>query len=484
MCLPAASTPRASELPDWEEGNEDGTGHIELNDHDGDGRGMPVDDYFGDARRMVPAHVDNAIGALYELGVITGTNNRVGRGGRFEPFALVTRAQMASIVMRALGHTDLRPAGVIAQSTVDSTQVSARDEDFAPVMDARIEVIASDYADVAFDDDGECVTDRFIIRVSTGSAPCRIDFRDELTEVNGNATFDVGTGRRNPFVIAGGNGVSYTVNRVSRDPAARFTLWVWSGEVGDTVDDETELIEPASANTVRPRLPAVEAVIAGGSSTHVRMGSSVTYTVQLVDEDGDPVGPPGGGEDGFIGVVSKIRQSIDSVSGAPIEDDPDTFPDEAFESAVEIERVNLPELLVPDSGGRFTVTVTHPDRNAGVNDPDVGVRVTLEPVPGNDLKIVDITTPIGTVNRPPGASSVVTSWDSAYVRFSDDDRRAAVATLETTPWSLLEPGLPSGHSIRIVVVDQYGGAFRNSARSYYVTASATGDEEGFAMNSD
>ena len=433
---------------------------------------------------MVPAHVDNAIGALYELGVITGTNNRVGRGGRFEPFALVTRAQMASIVMRALGHTDLRPAGVIAQSTVDSTQVSARDEDFAPVMDARIEVIASDYADVAFDDDGECVTDRFIIRVSTGSAPCRIDFRDELTEVNGNATFDVGTGRRNPFVIAGGNGVSYTVNRVSRDPAARFTLWVWSGEVGDTVDDETELIEPASANTVRPRLPAVEAVIAGGSSTHVRMGSSVTYTVQLVDEDGDPVGPPGGGEDGFIGVVSKIRQSIDSVSGAPIEDDPDTFPDEAFESAVEIERVNLPELLVPDSGGRFTVTVTHPDRNAGVNDPDVGVRVTLEPVPGNDLKIVDITTPIGTVNRPPGASSVVTSWDSAYVRFSDDDRRAAVATLETTPWSLLEPGLPSGHSIRIVVVDQYGGAFRNSARSYYVTASATGDEEGFAMNSD
>ena len=173
---------------------------------------------------------------------------------------------------------------------------------------------------------------------------------------------------------------------------------------------ETELIEPASANTVRPRLPAVEAVIAGGSSTHVRMGSSVTYTVQFVDEDGDPVGPPGGGEDGFIGVVSKIRQNLDSVSGAPIEDDPDTFPDEAFESAVEIERVNLPELLVPDSGGRFTVTVTRPDRNAGVNDPDVGVRVTLEPVPGNDLKIVDMATPMGTVNRPPGASSVVTSW--------------------------------------------------------------------------
>ena len=57
--------------------------------------------------------------------------------GTFEPFVPVTRAQMASIIMRALGHTNLRPAGVTAQSTFDRTQVSVRDEDFAPVVDAR-----------------------------------------------------------------------------------------------------------------------------------------------------------------------------------------------------------------------------------------------------------------------------------------------------------------------------------------------------------
>ena len=194
------------DLPNMVEGNEDGTGHIELNDNDGDGRGTPVDDYFRDARRNVPAHVDNAIGALYELGVITGTNNKVGADGTFEPFAPMTRAQMASIIMRALGHTNLRPAGVTAQSTFDRTQVSVRDEDFAPVVDARVEAIGSDYRDFAFDDDGKCVTDRFIVHVAVGFDVCRIDVDDKLTDDNGNVTFDVGTGHRNPVVIDCGEG--------------------------------------------------------------------------------------------------------------------------------------------------------------------------------------------------------------------------------------------------------------------------------------
>ena len=210
------------ELPNTVEGNEDGTGHIELNDHDGDGGGRPVDDYFRDARRNVPAHVDDAIGALYELGVITGTNNNVGADGSFKPFALVTRAQMASIIMRALGHTNLRPAGVTAQSTFDRTQVSVRDQDFAPVADARVEAIASDYPEFAFDDDGKCVTDRFVIHVAVGFDVCRIDVDDNLTDDNGNATFDVGTGHRNPVVIDCSNGVSYTVRTSSRGPRGQI----------------------------------------------------------------------------------------------------------------------------------------------------------------------------------------------------------------------------------------------------------------------
>ena len=207
----------------------------------------------------VPAHVDNAIGALYELGVITGTNNRVGAGGAFKPFAPVTRAQMASIIMRALGHTNLRPAGVTAQSTVDSTQVSVRDEDFAPVVDARVELIGSDYPEFAFDSDGKCVTDRFVIHIGSRlrSVPDRLSATSSLTTTAMQRSA-LGTGYRNPVVIACSYGVSYTVRTNPRDPSANFTLWAWSGDVGDTVDGETELFEPVPANVVNPRFPAVE----------------------------------------------------------------------------------------------------------------------------------------------------------------------------------------------------------------------------------
>ena len=129
----------------------DGTG-IELNVVDGDGQ--PVDDWFGDARRSTPAHVDEIIGAVYELGITTGTNNMVGEAGTFEPTAAVTRAQMASFIMRTLGHTNLRPAGVTAQQTRTSTQVSVRDADFAPIAGASVELFTTNYADDVFDDRG------------------------------------------------------------------------------------------------------------------------------------------------------------------------------------------------------------------------------------------------------------------------------------------------------------------------------------------
>ena len=67
------------------------------------------DDYFRDARRQTPAHVDDRISAMYELGITIGTNGMVGEKGTYNPNGLVTRAQMASFIMRTMGHTNLRP---------------------------------------------------------------------------------------------------------------------------------------------------------------------------------------------------------------------------------------------------------------------------------------------------------------------------------------------------------------------------------------
>ena len=176
-----------------------------------------MDDYFRDARRETPAHVDDAIGALYELGVTSGTNGQVGELGIFDPNGLVTRAQMASFIMRALGHTNLRPAGITAQSTTARTQVSVRDADFGPIEGASVEVITSDYPDLAFDDrDGECVTDPpYVADITPSIDTCRIDTFDDETDGDGNQEFDVGLG---------GGGAAIQIACTGSDPNGTFSL--------------------------------------------------------------------------------------------------------------------------------------------------------------------------------------------------------------------------------------------------------------------
>ena len=188
-------------LPNSVEGNEDGIGGIELNDDNGDGIGQRVNDYFGDARRTVPAYVDDAIGAVYELGITVGTNDKVGESGTFEPAANVDRAQMATLIMRTLAHTNLRPAGLTAQHTLFQTQVSARDADFAPIPDASVELFDTSFANDAFDDRAECIS-RFVndVPMINGYEVCAIDQGDEQTDGDGNVIFGVGSSGSRPTI--------------------------------------------------------------------------------------------------------------------------------------------------------------------------------------------------------------------------------------------------------------------------------------------
>ena len=178
----------------------DDAGRIELNDFDGTRTGQRVDDYFGDARRTVPAHVDDVIGAMYELGITEGTNGRVGEFGTFEPEATVTRAQMASFIMRTLGHSELRPVGLTAQSTYTETQISVRNADFEPVLNARVELFSTGYAANAFTRGGQCI-DRYVHvdRDNPGHEACQIDGGDTRTDIEGNAELKPGLGAAPPL---------------------------------------------------------------------------------------------------------------------------------------------------------------------------------------------------------------------------------------------------------------------------------------------
>ena len=72
------------------------------------GRPVPIDDSFADVIDVVTAAEQWAINAIYELGVAGGRAD-----GSYDPYGAVTRGQMASFIIRALGHTGLQPDGPI-----------------------------------------------------------------------------------------------------------------------------------------------------------------------------------------------------------------------------------------------------------------------------------------------------------------------------------------------------------------------------------
>ncbi len=80
------------------------------------GTPLIVDDSFPDTRTRATANQHHAIAAMYELGITSGKSD-----GTYDPDGTVTRAQMASFIVRALGHTSVRPAGLITLKTVTPT---------------------------------------------------------------------------------------------------------------------------------------------------------------------------------------------------------------------------------------------------------------------------------------------------------------------------------------------------------------------------
>jgi hypothetical protein len=472
-------------LPETVDGDDAG---IELLDDDGDGNGdlkAEFFDYFGDARRTVPAHVDSIIGAIYELGVTTGTNNRVGEHGTFEPAANVSRAQMASFIMRTLGHTNLRPEGLTAQQTYTETQVSLRSADFEPVQNQRVEVFESDFAEDAFDRSRRCI-DRFVYVNSDNPSfePCQIDGGDTRTDIYGNATLKPGLGG-SPPVIACATGTAYAgetdpTYRLEAagvdDPAYDYQLWAWRGEFGDTVDSDTELFEAVPANQLRRRTRAVTAVFSGG--THhpaVRMGSTLVYEIQLVNYLGRPVAPnPAGDVDSdqdYIVTITKQRTVLvdtdptDDIGPVPAADQP--------RPTVSVTQ------MTPDNDGTIRIVITNPDSNIASNSPDVTVTVEVQRAEKNNLRFVDTTRGMVIAQaaiEAPLFDAVRTIGSTAPAEeFSDDVPRAT--SISRTSFTWRELTRINRNSIPVTVRDQYGNPFGGS--SIRATSDAEGSDPAF-----
>ena len=229
----------------------------------------PDDSRFRDLSQVsVTAHT--AIRKLYEMGVTSGTS-----ASTFSPNASVSRAQMAVFITRMLAHTNARPAGLTAQTATpevfkDSDVrvfISLRDPGHQPFADRDVDVFVASDPSKAFDDQGKCTN--HVVPV-TGHRSCVVDTSDAGTDPSGNVAVDVEVGNVDGLRIWAWTDTQDTSFDVHGTDAVVVDIRTLSSAVAVRVSDD---LKPTAQKA--------------------RFGEAVTFTFQLVDDDGDPVAKAG-----------------------------------------------------------------------------------------------------------------------------------------------------------------------------------------------
>ena len=395
---------------------------------------VPIDETFRDLGG-VSYSAFQSIRALAEMGVVSGRAD-----GTFGPAASVTRAQAAAFITRALAHTNARPAGLTMQAakddgspaaTVTSTDnfnlsISVRGNDFAPVGSASVDVFQylARNAGSAFKADGTCNT-AGVGGVSTagseaGLTVCAIEIGDPVTESDGN--------------------LPVALSSISQSSV----FWAWTGDTGDKLDWDTSanlsmdnatvssaasisvdvVTSPQSAKVTS----SVSADAAGGNT--VRYGTTVTITIQLLDENDKEIG---------------------------IADRPYTWWAEGAHDDESVGRLRSTgsRTITTDSDGKATFTLTQLDPDTDRRDDDNRTTWTYNIQAGTGSVAPTANTAIGfTVD----ADSVGTGM----VVFDDSPPKAQKVSIALQrAWT---PQPSQGASVRVgvtgKVTDQYGNAQR------------------------
>ena len=487
------------------------SGNIEFYDDDAD-TWVEVDDYFADAKAQVPIAESQLIGATYELGITRGTR---GDGtlvstsnSRFEPSKPVSRGQMASFITRTLDHSNLRARGLaIQRNTRLDTQVSYRDDDFAPIDDARIDVFSALYADDAFDaDDGECEPN-FVRDETPSHSKCAIDIGDQLTD-EGNVDFRLVSDSDPITAACRTEGQDAVLRFETAEGSAGRTFWAWTGDINDEVDEDTILAELEDvARPVGASGPDY-ARVTGGLPTGdelAKMGETVTFTLQLYSQVG---AEPNSDKDIAVGpdrsrnpyhlrvqnffVASNENRDSDYGDGEN-EDKEGTASlatslfsqapgDWDYVDAAGINEVAAADatpfrtpsdsVVWPNSDGEYVITLSWLDLNAApaIDNTDVGAYFTLTPfTQANDLIEANLLTELeakgnyvnvlqeGTPVPTPLTTDVVTG----HVIFSDDASDPHSVTGAAAGSYRTIAGSRTGNSVTVTVLDQYGDGMRN-----------------------
>ena len=282
----------------------------------------PVGSPFTDLGSATKSAYD-AITDLYELGVASGISDTA-----YNPSARITRAAMAGFMAAVLDHSNARPAGVTIQASQTSgfgeisdavIAVSYRDDSFMPMEDVSITIFDSE-AVGEFTEDGTCAT----------ATDCDWSENESTTDESGN-NFDT-------------TGVA--------EEGKTNTYYAWMGD-DDTTEFDADDVDYASvtlSSTTDATAIKVTTDInenADENTVNLDSDSSVTLTVQLVDDDEADVAKSG------VTISVGLEQATHEVYPGP-------------------------DALTTDDNGQATFTITGPE-STDEDDLDREDTVTFTP---------------------------------------------------------------------------------------------------------
>ena len=302
----------------------------------------PDDTIFRDLGQ-VSFTANRAIRRLYEMGVTQGTTATT-----FSPEGWVTRGQMAVFITRMLAHTNARPVGISVQvaedlvfrgSTVD-VSISLRDSSYQPLADRPVDLFTADNPDGAFSDEGTCTVEALPV---VGARECFIDTSDPTTGLSGNLIANVEVGDTEDLKV-----------------------WIWTGDSDDAFKEDTTPYVTVDIATLASPTALMVTDSLPSSALKVPFGEPVTFTFQLVDDDGLPVPKEG------VRFVLEVQESRDF--------------------GRQLESTTLNKTTGPDGSARQTFFNVDPSAEPGdvaLLDLDVRSSADLEVRDGTAVGIVD-----------------------------------------------------------------------------------------------
>ena len=371
-----------------------------------------------------------SIRRVYELGITKGVTETL-----YRPTQSVTREQMALFISRTLAHTVARPAGLSIQSLKDTATgsgtdgtdgedinlvISMRNDDFQAMTDVPVDVFTSTDPDTAFMEDrtGDTGTTQ-----REGSRKCEVDGNDERTDSAGDIT-----------------SITLTVD-------ADITIWAWTGDEGDKYDnDETTsaMLDLAFQKGATRLLVSHDL---NDDQTKMKFGRTVKVTIQVADEDNNPVAK----EDVSLG----ISQTVTSAAKQG-----ETGSSNASSSTQKT-----------DASGKIELSFTQTDPTAGnngdtdatvvllINDPDGTDDLVLKNSEGENPGVAEAADSLsndGMVRLQAEADTAVRMG----LTWSDDDANPENHTLklsQRTEYTLASAEGPGAQSsVTATVTNEYG----------------------------